>query len=120
MGPVLPYIAIAIGQAAGSPAIGLAIKHFGYAHAFALFSTIGLFAALLSPLYPRHFDHEKDRDSGVETDAAATEAEDTVQPAPAGAQAQGTLDRVAPVSMGDSADSGPRVRPPHTPRLNCS
>jgi len=58
MGPVLPFIAIAIGQAAGSPAIGLAIKHFGYGHAFALFSTIGLFVAAFSPLYPRHFDHD--------------------------------------------------------------
>jgi len=59
VGPVLPFLAIAIGQAAGSPAIGLAIKHLGYGHAFALFSTIGLFVATLSPLYPRHFDQEK-------------------------------------------------------------
>lgn len=58
MGPVLPFIAIAIGQAAGSPAIGLAIKHLGYGHAFALFSTIGLVVAALSPLYPRHVDHD--------------------------------------------------------------
>ncbi|MDZ7829536.1 MAG: MFS transporter [Halofilum sp. (in: g-proteobacteria)] len=75
MGPVLPFIAIAIGQAAGSPAIGLAIKHLGYAHAFALFSTIGLFAALLSPLYPRHLDHgedEHDDATGTDTEAAET------------------------------------------------
>jgi len=47
--------------AAGSPAIGLAIKHLGYGHAFALFSTIGLLVAAFSPLYPRHFDHEAER-----------------------------------------------------------
>ena len=58
VGPVLPFIAIAVGQAAGSPAIGLAIKHLGYAHAFALFSTFALFVAALSPLYPRHYEHE--------------------------------------------------------------
>ncbi|HSH41788.1 MAG TPA: hypothetical protein VK973_06650 [Arenicellales bacterium] len=40
--------------------MGVAIKHLGYAHAFALFSTIGLFAATLSPLYPRHLDQEED------------------------------------------------------------
>ncbi len=76
MGPVLPFIAIAIGQAAGAPAIGLAIEHFGYAHAFALFSTIGLFIATLSPLYPRHFEYGEDEPpdaaNGVETDAVET------------------------------------------------
>lgn len=77
MGPVLPFIAIAIGQAVGSPAIGLAIKHLGYAHAFALFSTIGLFAATLSPLYPRHLDHEEDAHANAEL-------EQTTQPAAKG------------------------------------
>ncbi len=66
MGPVLPFIAIAIGQAAGSPAMGLAIKHLDYAHAFALFSTIALFAATLSALYPRDLDHGEDAHVDVE------------------------------------------------------
>ena len=77
VGPVMPFLAVAVGQAAGSPAIGLAIKHLGYAHAFALFSIIGLFVAILSPLYPRHSDHGEHEhpDSG-------TEAEELPEPAP--------------------------------------
>lgn len=66
VGPVLPFLAIAIGQAAGSPAIGLAIKHLGYAHAFALFSTFALLVAALSPLYPRHIAHEQDERAAAE------------------------------------------------------
>lgn len=81
MGPVLPFIAIAIGQAVGSPAMGLAIKHLGYAHAFALFSTTGLIAATLSPLYPRHLDHGEDAH-------ADAELEETTQPDAEGVHTQ--------------------------------
>ncbi len=87
MGPVLPFIAIAIGQAAGSPAIGLAIKHLGYAHAFALFSTIGLFVAILSPLYPRHLDPGDDEHPDAEVESEA-ESGETTPPAAAGARTE--------------------------------
>ena len=83
MGPVLPFIAIAIGQAAGSPAIGLAIKHLGYAHAFALFSTIGLIVALLSPLYPQHLDQGEDAHDDADA-GADVEPGETTQPATEG------------------------------------
>ncbi|NVK43940.1 MAG: MFS transporter [Oceanospirillaceae bacterium] len=57
MGPVLPFMACALGQAAGSPVVGLLVNAFGYADTFALFSAIGILLALLSPLYPRHLEH---------------------------------------------------------------
>jgi predicted MFS family arabinose efflux permease len=89
VGPVLPFLAIALGQAAGSPAIGLAIKHLDYGHAFALFSTFGLFIALLSPLYPRHFAHEdqeapQESGSGTSPEAESPDPEGP-QSEPAGA-----------------------------------
>lgn len=58
MGPVLPFMACALGQAAGSPVVGMLVNAFGYADTFALFSAIGILVALLSPLYPRHLEHE--------------------------------------------------------------
>lgn len=58
MGPVLPFIACALGQAAGSPVVGMLVDVFGYADAFAIFSAIGILVATLSPLYPRYIDHE--------------------------------------------------------------
>ncbi|HKJ95198.1 MAG TPA: MFS transporter [Gammaproteobacteria bacterium] len=88
IGPVLPFMAIAIGQAAGSPAIGLAIKHLGYAHAFALFSTFGLAVAALSPLYPRHIEYEEDERAEVEAEAEA-DAEPVSAPAAQPAAAVG-------------------------------
>ncbi|GGC59310.1 MFS transporter [Marinobacter halophilus] len=58
MGPVLPFMAVSLGQAAGSPIVGLLVNAFGYSEAFAIFSAIGILAALLSPLYPRYIDQE--------------------------------------------------------------
>lgn len=58
MGPVLPFLAVSLGQAAGSPVVGLLVKNFGYSDAFAAFSAIGIVLALLSPLYPRYIDHD--------------------------------------------------------------
>jgi predicted MFS family arabinose efflux permease len=87
MGPVLPFIAIAIGQAAGSPAIGLAIQHLGYAHAFALFSTFGLFVAALSPLYPRHIEHSEAEHAAIVEEEAEVQAEAEADPASAVPQA---------------------------------
>lgn len=57
MGPVLPFMACALGQAAGSPAVGILVDDFGYAEAFSVFSAIAIVVALLSPLYPRYIDH---------------------------------------------------------------
>jgi predicted MFS family arabinose efflux permease len=56
MGPVLPFMAVALGQAAGSPVVGMLVDEFGYADAFAMFSAIGILVAILSPLYPRYID----------------------------------------------------------------
>jgi predicted MFS family arabinose efflux permease len=57
MGPVLPFMACALGQAAGSPVVGVLVNEFGYADTFAMFSAVGILVAILSPLYPRHLDH---------------------------------------------------------------
>lgn len=65
MGPVMPFIAISLGQAAGSPLVGLLVNKFDYAYAFALFSAIGIMVALFSPLYPRYLTQEGD-DEGEE------------------------------------------------------
>ncbi|RFF28131.1 MULTISPECIES: MFS transporter [unclassified Wenzhouxiangella] len=58
MGPVLPFMACALGQAVGSPVVGALVDEFGYADAFASFSAIGILVAILSPLYPRNIEHE--------------------------------------------------------------
>ena len=58
MGPVLPFMAAALGQAAGSPVIGMLVDQFGYADAFAMFSAVGILVAIVSPLYPRYIDPE--------------------------------------------------------------
>jgi len=68
MGPVLPFLAVAIGQATGSPVVGLAVERFGYAEAFAMFASIGIVVATLSPLYPRHLEnaHDEEEDTGLQ------------------------------------------------------
>ncbi|MBW0145907.1 MFS transporter [Marinobacter arenosus] len=58
MGPVLPFIAVSLGQATGSPLVGLFVKEFGYADAFAMFAAIGIVVAMLSPLYPRYLEED--------------------------------------------------------------
>ena len=58
LGPVLPFMACALGQAVGSPAIGALVSEVGYADAFAAFAAIGIVVALLSPLYPRYIEEE--------------------------------------------------------------
>jgi predicted MFS family arabinose efflux permease len=62
MGPVLPFMAVALGQAAGSPVVGMLVSEFGYANAFATFSAIGILVAMLSPLYPRYIDQEPEEE----------------------------------------------------------
>lgn len=67
MGPVLPFMAVSLGQAAGSPLVGLLVNQFSYAEAFSLFSAIGIVVALLSPLYPRYIDLGGDEEVAEET-----------------------------------------------------
>jgi hypothetical protein len=62
MGPVLPFMACALGQAAGSPMVGMLVGKFGYADAFSVFCVIGILVAVLSPLYPGHIDYLTDDD----------------------------------------------------------
>ncbi|MEE4304472.1 MAG: MFS transporter [Wenzhouxiangella sp.] len=67
MGPVLPFMACALGQAAGSPVVGRLVNDFGYADAFAMFSAAGILVAILSPLYPRGIEHEEEEEAEEET-----------------------------------------------------
>ncbi len=67
MGPVLPFMACALGQAAGSPVVGVLVNGFGYADAFAMFSAIGILVAILSPLYPRYLEHEHEEEAEDDT-----------------------------------------------------
>lgn len=67
MGPVLPFMAISLGQAAGSPLVGLLVNEFGYSDAFATFAVIGILVAMLSPLYPRYIEHEPEEETEEET-----------------------------------------------------
>ena len=52
VGPVLPFMAVSLGQATGSPAVGALVDGFGYADAFSMFAALGIFVAVLSPFYP--------------------------------------------------------------------
>jgi predicted MFS family arabinose efflux permease len=52
VGPVLPFMAVSLGQATGSPAVGAMVGGFGYADAFAMFAALGILVAVLSPFYP--------------------------------------------------------------------
>ena len=51
-GPVVPFMAIAVGQAVGSPIAGRLIQTLGHADAFAVFAALGVTVAILSPFYP--------------------------------------------------------------------
>lgn len=63
MGPVLPFMAVSLGQAAGSPVVGVLVNNLGYSDAFAIFCAIGIVVALLSPLYPRNIDQGAEEQS---------------------------------------------------------
>ncbi len=52
VGPVLPFMAVSLGQATGSPVVGRLVEGFGYADAFAMFAALGILVAILSPFYP--------------------------------------------------------------------
>ena len=62
MGPVLPFMAVSLGQATGSPVIGALLNVFSYAEGFAIFASIGILVALLSPLYPGHIHQVGDEE----------------------------------------------------------
>ena len=69
LGPVLPFLAVALGQAAGSPVVGLLVDKFGFADAFAMFAALGIVVALLSPMYPGYIEEaadQEDADSGLQ------------------------------------------------------
>ncbi|MCL7744861.1 MFS transporter [Guyparkeria hydrothermalis] len=67
LGPVLPFVAVALGQAAGSPVVGVLVEAVGYADAFAIFAAIGVVVAILSPLYPRTIGEEPEEEPDYET-----------------------------------------------------
>ncbi|PXX89594.1 MFS transporter [Marinobacter vulgaris] len=67
MGPVLPFMAVSLGQATGSPIVGILVKNFGYSDAFAIFAAIGIVVALLSPLYPRNIEQGTEEATEEET-----------------------------------------------------
>lgn len=73
VGPVLPFMACALGQAAGSPAVGVLVDGFGYAYAFSMFAAAGIVVAILSPIYPGHIDYWADW-------AEEATEEDTLEP----------------------------------------
>jgi predicted MFS family arabinose efflux permease len=78
MGPVLPFMACALGQAAGSPVVGMLVDGFGYAYAFSVFSVVGIVVAILSPIYPGHIDYWADwAEETTEEHAEPPLAEDT-------------------------------------------
>ncbi|GGY82935.1 MFS transporter [Marinobacter zhanjiangensis] len=64
MGPVLPFLACALGQAAGSPVVGLLVEEFGYADAFSIFCVFGILVAIVSPFYPSYLEDESEQGEG--------------------------------------------------------
>ena len=72
MGPVLPFMACALGQAVGSPVTGVLVDRLGYADAFAIFSVVGTLIAILSPLYPGHIDYLTEEEEPQLADAEET------------------------------------------------
>ena len=67
MGPVLPFMAVSLGQAAGSPVVGMLVGQVGYADAFGFFCAIGIVVAMFSPLYPRYLEQEPEEETEDET-----------------------------------------------------
>ncbi|WP_404366022.1 MFS transporter [Marinobacter sp.] len=61
MGPVFPFMAVSLGQATGSPLVGMLVSEFGYADGFAMFSAVGITVAMLSPLYPPYLEQEPEQ-----------------------------------------------------------
>ncbi|CAB0149724.1 hypothetical protein PSI9734_00297 [Pseudidiomarina piscicola] len=69
IGPVLAFVACALGQAVGSPIIGLLVGKFGYAESFSMFAVLGIIISLLSPFYPGRTEVEteaSEEDTGLQ------------------------------------------------------
>lgn len=70
VGPVLPFMAVSLGQATGSPLVGGLVQGFGYADAFAMFAALGILVAMLSPFYPGAIaqadEEEAEEESGLQ------------------------------------------------------
>lgn len=67
VGPVLPFMAVSLGQATGSPIIGGLIDTFNYADTFSIVAVIGILLAILSPFYPGHIHQPSDDEASEET-----------------------------------------------------
>ncbi|WP_376695535.1 MFS transporter [Wenzhouxiangella sp. EGI_FJ10305] len=52
LGPVIPFLAIALGQAAGSPLLGILETRLGYVDAFCVIAAVGVVLALASRWFP--------------------------------------------------------------------
>ncbi|WP_110690418.1 MFS transporter [Salinicola endophyticus] len=68
-GPVLPFMAVALGQATGSPVIGRLIDLFDYTYAFSLIAALGIVVAILSPFYPGYIaqaQEEPEEEAGLQ------------------------------------------------------
>lgn len=66
VGPVLPFMAVSLGQATGSPVVGLLVNLFDYAQAFAMFSALGILVAVLSPFYPGYIAQTEEEENEEE------------------------------------------------------
>lgn len=62
LGPVLPFMAVSLGQAAGSPILGILVNDLGYNVAFATYAAIGILVAMFSPFYPRLLEHDDEEE----------------------------------------------------------
>ncbi|MFO7857911.1 MAG: MFS transporter [Ectothiorhodospiraceae bacterium] len=83
MGPVVPFLAITVGQSVGSPLVGWTIAGIGHVQAFMVFAIVTLLIAAASPFFPRPSpDHvvESERSSPL-TGPTAPAHEAGVQPA---------------------------------------
>ncbi|WP_353981236.1 MFS transporter [Salinicola endophyticus] len=68
-GPVFPFMAVALGQATGSPVIGRLIDLFDYTYAFSLIAALGIVVAILSPFYPGYIaeaQEDPEEEAGLE------------------------------------------------------
>jgi len=66
VGPVLPFMAVSLGQATGSPVVGRLVEGFGYADAFAMFAALGILVAILSPFYPAAIAQAEEEEAAEE------------------------------------------------------
>ncbi|MBK1734461.1 MFS transporter [Halorhodospira abdelmalekii] len=80
MGPVVPFLAITVGQAVGSPLVGWTITATGYMEAFAVFATLAVLIASASFLFPRTTSDAVA--AAAATEAASTPPSPNPEPAP--------------------------------------